>query len=292
MVSRKRQRRWAVVKTVGFSVWMAIVALVLLWQTASYRGVMALIGEWQFDAFGRQYPTFNYVLLVFLLCLPGYLLFLKPRKRAVTEQAEAATFRSARTLLKAIIGGALGLGAAAIVVLIVMLFLPSSSGEPQRLDLSHPMISVPREGPTILSGAILYERTAGFDEDLLLTRRTYRFAPIVAARGGADVQFFVQLPPVDDRSRAGTTTMAGVLKRDGLPGELVRLFRYAGFEIAEPNYVLFVEPAAMRWPYLMAMLQLAIGALFALVVALLQRRRVRRIDHLIHPQPTTEAPQM
>jgi hypothetical protein len=282
-MSLRRGRRRTITKTIAFSAWMIVVAIVLLWQTVSYRGAMAVVGEWQYNTFGRQYPTFNFVFLVFALTLPGYLLFLKPRTRSSSEQPEAATFRSALTLLKVMFGAAIGFGAATLVTLAVMLTLPGSTGVVQRIDLANPNLLPPREGPTQISGSIIYERTAGFDEDLLLTRRTYRFAPIVGSRQNAnDVQFFVQIPPVDDQSRRGTTTMNGVLKRNGLPGELVRLFRYAGFNLTEPHYVLYAEPTAMRWPYLMTMVQFMIGALLALIIGLLQQRRVRSIDRDIH----------
>lgn len=283
MIRRGRQRRWAVAKMIGFSLWMAIVSLVLLWQQASYNGVMALIGEWQFNAIGRQYPTFNYVLLVFVLCLPGYLLFLRPRRHVTLDSLPAATFRSARTLLRAILATALGLAAAALVIVVAMLFLPPTAGAMQQIDLTRPITSLPAQGPTTLTGAVLYERTAGFDEDLLLARRSFRFAPVVGARDDAgEVQFFVQLAPVTDRAAPVVSNVTGILKRNGLPGELVRLFRYAGFHFAEPHYVLFTEPSAMRWPYIAAMVQLLIGALFTLAIALLQQRRVRRIDHIVH----------
>lgn len=283
MASRRGHRRWAVARTTGFSLWLAVVASFLLWQAARYRGIMSLVGEWQFNAFGRQYPTFNYVLLVFLLCLPGYLLFLRPRERGADERPGAALLRSARTFLKAIFGAAAGLAATTLIILVAMLFLPRSSGEVQRIDLGRATPTVVREGPAVVSGAILYQRTAGFDVDVLLAQRTFRFAPIVGPRDDPeDVRFFVQLAPVDDRTRGGVASMSGVLKRNGLPGEIVRLFRYAGFNLEEPHYVLFAEPAAMRWPYLSAMVQVAIGAGLALVVGLLQRRRVVRIDRGVH----------
>lgn len=284
MVTRKTRRRFRIGKTVGFAVWMAVVTLFLLWQATSYRGVMSLVGEWQFNAFGRQYPTFNYVLLVFLLCVPGYLLFLRRRESGQTGRPQTDTIRSAHALLKVIVGVLAGLGVVTIGVLIMLLMLPRASGDEQQIDLSRPAIAVPREGPTRITGVILYDRTAGFDEDLVLTRRTFRFAPMIGAgQDPQDLRFFVQFPPAfDERTRAGTSTMTGVLRRNGLPGEIDRLFRYAGFRVEEPHYVLFAEPAAMRWPYLMAMVQFAIAALLVLLLALFQRRRVQRFDKSVH----------
>lgn len=279
MVDRRRSKRWAVGRIAGFSAWTALVALFLLWQSATYRGLMSLIGEWQFNGFGRHYPTFNYILLVFLLCLPGYLLFLRPRERRPGEAQGSAVLRSAGALLKALLGVGAALAVAVLAVLVVMLFLPRDSGEVQRIDVARPAVTPPREGPTILSGRIIYERTAGFDEDLLVARRSFRFAPVVGPQDVEEgrIRFFVQFAPVDDRARADVSELRGVLKRNGLPGEVVRLFRYAGYELEQPHYVLFAEPAAMRWPYLATMAQFAVGALLALLFALLQRGRIRRL---------------
>ncbi|WP_375396515.1 hypothetical protein [uncultured Sphingomonas sp.] len=265
---------------------MALVALFLLWQTISYWGIMSLVGEWQFNAFGRHYPTFNYVFLVFILCLPGYFVFLRPSRVTATDRPEAAVFRSARAFMVAVFATAIGLVLAAIVILFAMLLLPGNTGPMQRIDLAKPAVTLPRDGPTQVSGLVLYERTAGFDEDLILTRQTYRFAPVVGSRGAAnELQIFVQLPPVDEATRGGLVSITGILKRDGLPGEIVRLFRYAGFQVDRPHYVLFVDPAAMRWPYIMALVQFAVGAVLALCVGLFQRRRVRRIDTVVHQRP-------
>ncbi len=283
MSKRRPHRRRSFAKTVAFSIWMAAVALYLLWEATHYRGVMSLLGEWQFNALGRHYPTFNYILLVALLWLPGYLVFLRPRKRDGTERLEAVLLRSSHAFQNALWGSAAGLAVAALVVLVVMLFLPREGPPIQRIDLARPSISLPREGPTLLSGMVVYERTAGFDRDLLLTSRTYRFAPVIGGQeSGPDLQYFVQFRPVDAQTRAGTSLMTGVLKRNGLPGEVIRLFRYAGYRLEQPHYVLYEEAAALRWPYLITAIQLAIAALLAVAVALLQLRRVRRADRLIH----------
>jgi hypothetical protein len=92
-----------------------------------------------------------------------------------------------------------------------------------------------------------------------------------------DLQFFVQLPPVSDSDRSGTSSMTGILKQDGLPGALIRLFRYAGYRVESPHFVLFADAATMRWPYLLTAFQLGFGALLAAAVGLLQRRRVSRL---------------
>jgi hypothetical protein len=279
MMNRTRRRRqMAVAKIAILSAWIALVAVVLLWQATQYTGVMAVLGEWQFNAIGRHYPTFNYAFLVFVLSLPGYILFLRPRRRATTDLPGTGTVRSAILFMRAIFGTAAGLGAACLVVLIATLFLPGDAGPVQRIALNQAIIALPHEGLTQLSGHIIYERTAGFDEELVAVRRSSRYAPMVAPGDTTtDLQFFVQLPPVEGSAREGTSTMTGILKRNGLPGAIVRLYRYAGYDLANPHFVLFADAATMRWPYLITAFQLAFGGLVMAAAGLWQRRRIGRL---------------
>jgi hypothetical protein len=278
MTNRSRQRRGELAKLTVFSVWIAAVSIVLLWQASHYTGIMAVFSEWQYNAIGRHYPTFNYVLLIFLAGLPGYLLFFRPRKRSSVSRDGYVTVRSARVFMRALFGTAAGLAIACLVVLAASLFLPNGSGPLQQIALSQSVGALPHEGLTVLSGQIIYERTAGYDEDLIVTRHNSRYAPIVAPGDPSrDLQFFVQLPPVNDGDRSGTSSMTGILKQDGLPGALIRLFRYAGYRVQDPHFVLFADAATMRWPYLLTAFQLGFGALLAAAVGLLQKRRVTRL---------------
>lgn len=291
MTDRATRQRRSMVRVGGFSAWVAVVALFLLWEAARYQGLMSLVGEWQFNAFGRHYATFNYLLLVTLLCLPGYLIFLRPRRQSGSERPENLLFRSARTFYTVLLGGAASLGAVALLMFVLILSLPRSSGPVQRIDLDRPSLTEPREGPTELLGSVIYERTAGFDEDMLVARHTFRFAPVLGARrDGTELRYFVQFPPVDGSRGANAVTLTGVLKRNGLPGEIVRLFRYAGYHLEDPHYVLFAETSAMRWPYLTTAVQLIIGALLVLGLALLQRHRLGRIDQRVHRDAIGDKP--
>lgn len=277
MSQRDRKRRAGVVKASLFGLWMAIVSIVLLWQITNYIGVMAVISEWEYDTLGREYPTFNYVSLLFLLGLPGYLIFTRRRRRGDDPALEKTTAGSTQMFMRGLFGFAIGFGVASLVVLAALFALPSSNGPVQRIALSKVQVALPREGPTELSGAIIYERTAAFDRDLILVRRHSRFAPIVAPDvSPRELRYFVQLPPVDDRTRGGTSVMTGTLKRQGLPGEMVRLFRYAGFQLDDPHFVLFADAWELRWPYVVTAVQLALGSLLGLLGGLWQRRRLAR----------------
>lgn len=271
-------------KVLVFSIWVALVALYFLWETAHYRGLVALLGEWQFTNFGRYLPTFTYALVVFVLTVPGMLLFRRPRRSRSGEET-ARVIYSGTVFTRALAGVAGGLAIAAVVALLAMATLPSSQGPVQRVAVQPNNAAVAREGATELRGVVDYERTAAFDADLLASRYSRRFAPVLAPNQTATtLQYFVELPPVDGPYDARMATLTGVMRQGGLPGELIRLYRYAGYEIDRPYFVLFINPDTMRRPYLVAALQLAIGAILAAVLALLQRRRVQRLQHRLDTQ--------
>ena len=287
---RKRDRRQ--VMTGGLILWAAIVSLFFLWEIVRYDGLMALLAEWQFNTFGHYYPSVTYLALVAVLASPGLLFFLRVRQRESEQRLAAATLRSAMTFRRVLLGLSAACLVAAIATLLLLLALPASTGTPRRIDLAQPVVALPTEGPTTIDGAILYDRTAAFGEDLLVARRTLRFAPIVAPRSpGVDLQFFVELPD-ETMANAGTaSSMTGTLKRNALPGEVVQLFRYAGYRVEPPYYVLFASEAAMRWPYFEIAGELGLVALLFLAVGLWQHRRVKWLEEAVaSPREVVAAP--
>lgn len=289
MSEEHTRRRQGALKAPLFGIWIAIVSIVLLWQATTYSGVMAIISEWQYNNFGLQYPTFNYVFLVFLLGLPGYLIFLHRRSR---EGGRAGmVFRSAEAFMRGLFGFAIGYGVAAVAALLALAMAPSGGGTLQQIAVGQSQVALPHEGATELRGAIIYERTAAFDRDLFVVERHTRFAPMVAPGSNTvELRYFVQMPPVDKRSREGTSVMRGILQRNGLPGEIVRLFRYAGYQLDEPHFVLFGDVWDLRWPYLSTAAQLALGSVLSLLAGLWQRRRIGRLRETGRTPQNTHAP--
>jgi uncharacterized membrane protein len=278
VVAGNRRRKSGRIKALLFAFWVTVVSVVALWQSLNYDGVMAIFAEWQFNMIGLYYPSLTYVVVIAILTLPGYLLFLRPRQRDGDETTEAYILRSARSFLRALIGVAAGLGLAGLALLFAMSMLPTSSGVLQRIALDKALVALPREGLTELNGAVRYDRVVAFDTDQGVAGRSARYAPIVAP-GSLDraIQFFVELPPVDKATRGGTTTMTGILKKSALPGEVVQLYRYAGYRVETPFFVLHSDAASLRRPYLVVVTQLVIGILIALILAGFQWRRVRRL---------------
>jgi hypothetical protein len=138
----------------------------------------------------------------------------------------------------------------------------------------------PPTGPTELRGKILFDKISVFNEDFLVARRSSRFAPIVGE--GADqtvLRYFVELPPEGQPTgSSGVDVSKGVLRRGGLPGELVRLYRYAGYRVAPDYYVLFASEASMRRDYVTNAAELLVLAFFIILLGGLYTYRRKRLQ--------------
>lgn len=268
--------------------WAIIVALFFFWQAVTYRGFAAMAAEWQFDRLGRYYPVLTLLLLVAVFASPVLYLLRSPdeRKPDAADQGEptptpvtpdSAEAKSAR-FLKLLYGAAATLLACAVaVVLAMVVMLPSTTQTSVTIPVGSASALQPATGPATLVGQVAYDRTAAFEEDFLAFRRGVRFAPMVSAQAdGQAMRYFVELAP-DEAASSAATRHQGILVSDALPGELLLLYQYAGFDIARPHYVLFASTTSMRWPYLETAGEFACWALLVLCAALIQRRWVARI---------------
>lgn len=276
-LSNSRKQR---TKAALLAVWTAVVAVIFAWQFVHYRGIVALVSEWQFGLFGRAYPLLGFLVPTALLASPGLILFWRARKRKSDERLAGATIRSAVAFARVLFGVAAWFGLAALVFLIASFNVSGNPDLGQRIDLAKPLIAVPVEGQTTITGSLLYAQTAALDQNVIFIRKSQRFAPIVApAAATNDLQFFVELPvSANAESVRQISSVRGILQRNALPGEIVRLYRYAGFRVEEPYYVVFLDKQSIAWPrQRTAILLLLIGSVFG-VLGLLQRRRIRRLN--------------
>ena len=271
--------------TVWFArLWVALVSIVLLWQKVNYWGLFAFAAELQFNAFGSYRPAFTYLSLVALLCAPLLLLpFSRWRELRLKQASLSPDVRMSLMIgatsrwIKTSFGAAIAVAVVAFAIALSALLLPSANGPVSQITLSDEAAPPPL-GPVVLSGRLLSNKTSVFNEDFFVLRRNNRFAPMVAE--GADqtvLHYFVELPvgaPVVQKDAKGERK--GILRRGGLPGELVRLYRYAGFRI-DPNYhVLFSSPEAMRRTELTEAFELLLLAVFlGLIGAVFAFRRQR-----------------
>lgn len=271
--------------------WVLIVLLYFLWEGATYRGLFARAAEWQLTIFGQYMPTLTVGLLVFIFASPALLMFRRKRARRAEGEEETpaavpdpldSAVRVGTRVMKFLFGIAGALLAAALACLLWTLTFPSASGPVQVVTLGTPAATAPREGPTRLIGAVIYDRTTAFSQGLPLIRRGARYAPVVTPGAApAPLRYFVELGPqerIDPHASDQTVTpRTGILTRGGLPGAIVRLYRYAGYQVEWPYYVLFASPLTMRWPLYVAAMEFTLAALVFLICALFQRRHVRRL---------------
>lgn len=290
--------------------WVFIVVLYFSWEAASYRGLFAMIAEWEFDRLGQDLPTFNFVLLTMLLSWPALSILRRRRaremmaeeedtdileasggeteealERAYVEQEErretALAFHAARDYMHYLFGFTVALWLAALVSLLWTLTLPNSTADarayiPNSLSAQHP-----REGAARFDGTLRYGRIASFGRGILFARRTALYAPLFPPRGSdGRIRYFVEFLPAerpDIRSGSIISHRNGILVRSDLPGALIRLYRYLGYQPAPDYYILYVSLLTMRWPYYIIAAQFMLGGLIFLAAALWQRRHLRRL---------------
>lgn len=283
----KRPKRVVVARVLA--VWVFIVLIYFLWEASTYRGLYALLSEWQFEQFGHYLPILTFAFLALLFGSPAAWLF-RARRRADSpvladrtgHEAAIVTGSNFRRILFAFAGGLAG---AALVTLLWTLTLPRMTPPQRTITVGAPDSIDPPRGPATIRGRIVYTRTAAFAQDLWITRRGVRFAPVLSATGDErprTIRYFVELLPTDqpdprvDMDRA-VLARSGVLLRDALPGSIVRLYRYAGYTVESPYHVLYASSRTLRWPYYVTAIQLAVAALILLLAGLFQHGHVRHV---------------
>lgn len=265
---------------------LALMALVIVWQTVEYRGVIAVIAEWQFDVLGRYRPILTYLIIMTLLSVPLYLagFFQKQstrRRAALPTRATRRALRLAWSLL--LTGLTLAIGAAVAYALI-----PTPPDlQSTRAHFTVSTLGAPPTGPVTLEGDVMYDRTTALDERMWLLARSIRFAPVVvpgAGGRGGTLRYFVAFPATEAGKRAASPSgWTGVLRQGALPGEVVRLYRYAGYRVATPHYVLFTQPDMLTWSDRLLAFHLLVSALIALIGGMLQLAHARRMLRELGP---------
>jgi hypothetical protein len=252
--------------------WTACAAAYLLWQSVTYRGISALAAEWQFSVFGSYRPALTYLCLVLFACLPLLALSIfswgkrgAPSPDPCIELSRIIS-QSSRNV-RNVYGAAITSAAAAIIIAVFVLFLPSAAG-PEHQIVAGANENPPPTGPTVLRGTILYDRISVFKEDFVFANRSMRFAPVVGdSSAQGPLRYFVELSPESPTTRTNTIAVSkGVLRRGGLPGEIVRLYQHAGYHVAPDHYVLFASDASMRREYVTNAIELLSLACFIFVL--------------------------
>lgn len=258
----------------------------LLFQSVFYRGLVRSLGEWQFAHLGGFFPAITSAILYLLFSLPLLALFLLlerqhrrlERDRSVLVRSVEGVARLRRVLT--VLSMTMLLGSMACIGLTP--FLPDGGGRSHTIVVGAPAAFVPAEGRSRLVGQTDVDQVARFSRRALFLRQDMLVAPVRAAgdRTGT-VRFFVEIAPGADADELGRLPSEGVLRRNGLPGEVVMLYRSAGVPVAGEHYLLYGSARAVRWPYYQLALQLGLAALLLGVARWLEDRRYRRLMDLL-----------
>lgn len=300
-------RRWLVPLVLGTA---GLVFLILLPKSVWYEGIISRLAEWQFNWLGDWYPLLTLLALVGLFALAIQLIawlvgrlfggkrqdtqlsaLMAERQRAVRSSAVAT-----RTMYAVALASALG----SLVTLFLMFGLPSTQGTPQQIAVSQLGGEAPREGAASLTGTLDWQRMTRFDQNVLFTKRSVYFVPVVGQLGPQKaVRYLVQVFPnefevpndrphdskPEDRQvwEMGRVTpkiappITGVLQAKGLPREITMLYRKAGITISPDHHVLYRNDSSVRWRHGVVAVEFLLFALGSLLVALLLHRQWRRV---------------
>lgn len=197
----------------------------------------------------------------------------------ITNEDEEA-LRLNQNLRRTLFALAGGLGGAALVVLGWTLTLPTLSAPTAVVAVGSRQSLNPPLGSISLKGGILYDRTSVFAQNLIFKTRGVRFAPIIDPQDPVPtIRYFIELQPSDIQNGdivVEPVSRTGLLRMNALPGSVVQLYKYAGFDVSNPHYVLYTDPLTIKWPYYVTAIQLACAALICLIAALFQHHHVER----------------
>lgn len=282
ILEKKRRRQKIVARLL--MLWFFVISIYFLWEAEKYTGFYAFTAEKQFDYLGQYWPVFTYSLLMILFGWPIAWLLKDTRSVAhdgdpvANEDEEAQRLnQNLRRTLFALAGGLCG---AALVVLCWTLTLPKLAAPAAVVAIGSRQSLNPPLGSISLKGGILYDRTSVFAQNLIFKTRGVRFAPIIDPQDRVPtIRYFIELQPSDIQNAdiaSEPVSRTGLLRINALPGSVVQLYRYAGFDISKPHYVFYTDPMTIKWPYYITAIQLACAAFICLIAALFQHRHVER----------------
>lgn len=303
-------RRNLVPVTVTFAI---VIFLILLPQSVFYRGLVSMLAEWQFLRFGRYFPILTMalpvIILSLLLLIILWIVLRRKKNRNESEAVLSATEQLAKSVARTRLAmrsffALAGLGLlGALISLILMSRLPGDDGKAQQINVGTVPFAVPREGAARLTGSLDWQKLATIDRNLVLANQRTYFIPIVSRIAERkSTRYFVQVfrpefvlpknqlpgivPEKDKLLEYGRiiptkdgpgNSVTGALRQDGLPDEIVLLYEKTGLEVHPDHYVLYRKTSDLKWPYWVAALEFLLLALGSGILALFQRRQLKRL---------------
>lgn len=267
-----------------------LVMLLFLWWASHYVSLVERLGEWQFDTFGRYFPSLTVVLAVAVLGLPLALLVAWRRNERRKQAARDGLMSPQDRVLIAINGALRGrifflvvaafAAVWAIAALLSLLVLPTSEGAVATITGSE--IKGIGEGPARYAAGRTLDRVGRLEERVGLFHRVTYVAPVrpVGARTGP-IRFFTEVDRLAGQQPRFSPIKQGILVDRGLPGELVNLYRGVGLPTNDRPFLLVRDLPWLRWRPLVLAGQLALLALGAFGASWLLRRQAGRLDRFL-----------
>ena len=266
--------------------WLAIAGLYFLWEAMNDRGFFGRLAELQIHYFGAYAPLLTFLLLFGLAALPAWLLLRILRRREQQEQSPSEILslqikrgKRLRTILYSFAAATTVVVAAFIVFVLFM--LPSPQGNVQTIAASDVGTIAVKEGPARMVGGEI-GTIVFFGQDWFIGDDRMAFAPYRAAgKDGRLARVFVQLEAKNKTQLASITqrpAWSGILVEGGLPGTARVLFNSLGVGISDPYYTLYRDEYSLKIRYWLQAIQWTILAVFLLIFARMQTRRVKKLE--------------
>jgi membrane protein implicated in regulation of membrane protease activity len=266
--------------------WLAIAGLHFLWEAMNYRGFFGRLAELQIHYFGAYAPLLTFLFLFGLAALPAWLLLRILRRREQQEQSPSEMLslqikrgKRLRTILYSFAAATTVVVAAFIVFVLFM--LPSPQGNVQTIAASDVGTIAVKEGPARMVGGEI-GTIVFFGQDWFIGDDRMAFAPYRAAgKDGRLARVFVQLEAKSKTQLASITqrpAWSGILVEGGLPGTARVLFNSLGVGISDPYYTLYRDEYSLKIRYWLQAIQWTILAVFLLIFARMQTRRVKKLE--------------
>lgn len=261
------------------TVWACILLILLLWHTYHYKGVIAVISEWQFRTFERMYPSLTVGLLVLFFSLPMLLLLqvrLHRYRRKYGSPPEALRRIRDRRVNRRV--GYVAIFAALIsIVAVIAVIIDRPPKFPEKTDLSFSEFER-SNGLVDTTAWVGFDRLGYYEQRSLLSRTGQYLAPITKNSDSTTIEYFL-LVNANEPKPAATMNISGYVRKSRLPGGFERLFNNEGYRVSRPTYVVYPNVQSAFKPYfgfaesvIRIALVLALGWLF-------HRMWIRRSRH-------------
>lgn len=266
--------------------WLGLAGLYFLWEAMNYRGFFGRLAELQIHYFAAYAPLLTFLFLFGLAALPAWLLLRVLRRREQQEQSPSEILslqikrgKRLRTILYSFAAATMVVVAAFIVFVLFM--LPSPQGNVQTIAASDVGTIAVKEGPARMVGGEI-GTIVFFGQDWFIGDDRMAFAPYRAAgKDGRLARVFVQLEAKNKTQLASITqrpAWSGILVEGGLPGTARVLFNSLGVGISDPYYTLYRDEYSLKIRYWLQAIQWTILAVFLLIFARMQTRRVKKLE--------------